>query len=133
MSRHFVWLIPCTNLCLFLAIGIILKLLLLVWPKRVSWLAPRLLCSLTALLLLLVGFPRIHGLAWFVVTLGIAARTVPALEGHAAGFCRLGRFSLPLIACVAPVIAATLWAQDWINDWRCRQGHFPRPAPPISS
>ena len=28
MSRHFVWLIPLTNLCVFLALGVILKLLL---------------------------------------------------------------------------------------------------------
>ena len=49
MSRHFVWLIPVTNLCIFLALGVVLKLLLWAWPRRVNWLAPRLLCALTLL------------------------------------------------------------------------------------
>src|SRR5579883_1210548 len=60
MSRHFVWLIPLINLGLFLALGIACKLLARAWPRRVDWLAPRLLASLTLLPPLLVGLPRIH-------------------------------------------------------------------------
>jgi len=130
MSRHFVWLIPLTNLCLFLALGIVLILLLLAWPRRVSWLAPRLLCSLTMLPLLLVGLPRIHGLAWFVVTLGGAARLVPALERHAVGFRRLLRFSFPVVAGLVPILAATLWGGDWIKEWRQSTRPLPSPSSP---
>ena len=39
MSRHFIWLIPLANLCLFLALRALLKPLLLVWPRQVNWLA----------------------------------------------------------------------------------------------
>jgi hypothetical protein len=34
MSRHFVWLIPLTNLLIFLALGPALSLLVLFWPRR---------------------------------------------------------------------------------------------------
>ncbi len=127
MSRHFVWLIPLTNLCLFLALGVTLKLLARAWPRRVDWLAPRLLASLTLLPPLLVGLPRIHGLAWFAVTLGVAARLVPALERHAAGFRRLLRLSFPIVAGLVLVLAATSWGGDRIREWR--QGRRPLPAP----
>ena len=44
MSRHFVWLIPLINLCVFLALGIVLKLLVLAWPRRgPGWHSPALL------------------------------------------------------------------------------------------
>ena len=130
MSRHFVWLIPMTNLCLFLALGVVLKLLLLAWRRRVTWLAPRLLCSLTMLPLLLVGLPRIHGLAWFAVTVGIAARLVMALEPHAAGYRRLLRFSFPIVAGFVPILAATLWVGDWIKERRQITRPFPSPESP---
>jgi arylsulfatase A-like enzyme len=127
MSRNFVWLIPLTNLCLFLALGTAMKLLVLVWPRRVHWLAPRLVCSLTLLPAIMVGLPRIHGLAWFVVTLGLAAQLVPALKRHAVGFRRLMRFSFPLVAGLVPILAATLWGGDWLKEWR--QNTRPLPAP----
>jgi arylsulfatase A-like enzyme len=126
-SRHFVWLIPLTNLCLFLLLGLALKLLARGWPRRVDWLAPRLLVSLTLLPPLLVGLPRVHGLAWFVVTLGVAARLVPTLERHAAGFRRLLRSSLPIVACLVLILAATSWGRDRLREWR--QGRRPLPAP----
>ena len=130
MTRHFVWLIPLANLCLFLALGVILKLLFLAWPRRVNWLAPRLLGSLTLVPFLLVGLPRIHGLAWFVVTLGIAARLVPTLERHAALCRRLLRFSFPVVAGLVPILAATVWGGDWIKDRRQSTRPLPSPASP---
>ncbi len=132
MSRHFVWLIPLANLCVFLALGVVMKLLARAWPRRVDWLAPRLLGSLTLLPALLAGFPRIHGLAWFVVTLGVAARLVPALERPAAGFRRLLRLSLPAVAGLVLTLAAARWGGDRLAEWRGAPGRCRRPAPPMS-
>ena len=65
------------------------------WP--IGW--PRgCLCGIDLAAPFWSAFPRIHGLAWFVVALGVAARLVPALERHAAGFRRLVRFSFPIVA-----------------------------------
>ena len=41
MSRHFVWLIPLTNLCVFLALGLVGCGVILVWPRRGRWLFMR--------------------------------------------------------------------------------------------
>jgi arylsulfatase A-like enzyme len=129
-SRHFVWLIPLTNLCLFLALGLALKLLGRAWPRRADWLAPRLLAALTLLPPLLVGLPRIHGLAWFALTLGATARLVPILERHAVGCRRLLRFSLPIVAGLVLVLAATPWVGDQIREWQQDARTMPAPGSP---
>jgi hypothetical protein len=49
ISRHFVWLIPLTNMGVFLAIGAVLALLVLCCPRRGSEPAALLLCALTVL------------------------------------------------------------------------------------
>jgi arylsulfatase A-like enzyme len=130
MSRHFVWLIPLANLCIFLALGVILKLLLFAWPPRVNWLAPRLVCALTLLPVLLVGLPRIHGLAWLVVTLGVAARLVPGLQRHAAICRRLFQLSFPVVAGLVAILAATVWGEDWVKERRQSARPLPGPASP---
>src|SRR5262249_51570686 len=61
MSRHFVWLIPLTNLGIFLAVGVVLALLVVCWPRLGSVLAARLLCALTLLPPFWAAFPRIYG------------------------------------------------------------------------
>jgi arylsulfatase A-like enzyme len=130
MSRHFVWLIPLTNLCIFLALGVVFKLLLLAWPRRANWLAPRVLFAMTLVPILLVGLPRIHGLAWFVVALGLAARLVPILERHAPLCRRLLRFSFPIVACLVPILATTVWGGKWIKQGRQSTRPLPSPGSP---
>src|SRR5215471_9982146 len=46
MSRHFVWLAPLSNLCLFLGLGFILAIFARLWPRGGGWLGPRILCAL---------------------------------------------------------------------------------------
>src|SRR3974390_3138766 len=41
MPRQFVWLIPMTNLCLFLAIGVVSWLAVLTWAPRGGWVVGR--------------------------------------------------------------------------------------------
>ena len=110
MSRHFVWLIPLTDLLIFLVLGLVLALLAVCWPRRGGWLGARLLCALTLLPPLWAAFPRIYGLAGFVLALGISARLVPVLERHADGFRRGLRISFPILPGLAPILAASVWA-----------------------
>ncbi len=130
MSRHFVWLIPATNLCLFLAVGAISCLAVLVWPHRGGWLAARGLCTLSILPPLLVAFPQIYGLAWLVVAVGIAARLVPSLAQHRDGFRRLVRVTLPAAAGLVPLLAASLWVSDRIAERREQTRPLPPPGTP---
>jgi arylsulfatase A-like enzyme len=129
MSRHFLWVIPLANLCLFLVLGVILSLISSVWPRRVSWLAARLFCALTLLPSFLVAVPQIYGLAWLVIALGISLNAIPPLERRAAGFRRLIRVSLPIAALLVLSFAAFLWGGDRLEEWRERS----RPLPPGGS
>jgi hypothetical protein len=97
MSRYFVWLIPVTNLCLFLALGCFGCIASLAWPRRGRWVVARLLCALTFLPILLVAFPRIYWLAWFMLALGAAARVVPLCERNARAFRRFVQVSFPVV------------------------------------
>ena len=117
MSRHFVWLVPLTDLLIFLTLGVFLSLLV-VWGRRGRWLAPRLLCTFTLLPPIWAASPRIFGPAGFLLALGVTTRLVPILERHAAGFRRLVRLSFPIVAGLVPLMAASLWGQDRMKEWR---------------
>src|ERR1700678_3055816 len=80
MSRHFIWLVPTTNLCLFLAVGLAGCVLVRAWPRRGRELFFCILCALTLLPMMLVGVPQIYGLAWLTVALGAATRLVLFVE-----------------------------------------------------
>ena len=125
MSRHFIWLIPVTNLCVFLALGRA-RVRCRAWHGRaaVAGFSARLLCAVTLLPMALVAFPQIYGLAWLVVALGArgaarsAARaTCPAFSGG----------SSRSVFRVALGTVAILWASLWVPD-RIKQSREP-PAP----
>ena len=59
ISRHFVWLIPLSNLCVFSTLGLIGCVVVATWPRRGRWLFSRGLCALAMLPALLVALPRI--------------------------------------------------------------------------
>ena len=42
MSRHFVWLVPLSNLLLFFVVGMFLAVATKLWPRPAGWLSPRL-------------------------------------------------------------------------------------------
>jgi hypothetical protein len=129
-SRHFVWLIPATNVLLFLALGLILCVVTALSRRRRGQLAVRLLCALTLLPALLISFSRIYGLAWFVVAIGVAARLVGILWRHWSGFTRLVRLSFPVVAAVPPVLAASIWVEDRIKEWHAASRQTPAPKSP---
>ncbi len=127
ISRHFVWLIPVTNLCFFLGLGILLGCVALVWRRRGNWLATRLLCALTLLPAALVGFPEIYDWAWFLVALGIAIRLVVVLERRGPSVRRLVRVSFPVLAGLVGILASSILVGDRVKTWR--EASRPMPAP----
>jgi len=130
ISRHFIWLTPLANLVIFLAMGAVLSLLVLCGRRRGQWLAARLLGALTLLPLLWTAFPTIYGPAGFLLALGIAVQSVPALTRHAVGFRRLVRLSFPVIALLVASLAAALWGQDRLKLWREETRQLPPPGSP---
>lgn len=118
VSRHFVWLIPLTNLGIFLAVGVVLALLVVCRPRLGIGPPARLLCALALLPPFWAAFPRVFGPAGFILALGVATRLVPALKRHAVGFHRAVRLSFPFLLAVTPLVGASVWFGDRLKEWR---------------
>jgi arylsulfatase A-like enzyme len=129
LSRHFVWLIPVSYVGVFMTLGVFGCAIVLLWPRRGRWLLKRGLCALLLLPSFLVAFPRIYGLAWFVVTLGVAAWFVPFIERYGRGFRRFVLNSFAAAMAVVVILGGSLWLGD-----RSRQAReSARPLPPPGS
>ncbi len=133
MTRYFLWLIPVTNLCLFLALGCVGCIISLAWQRRGRWVVARLLCALTFLPILLVALPQIYWLAWFVLALGTAARLVPLCEGNARAFRRFVQVSFPLVLGIVLILGASPWLRDRWKQALAARGPYPRRVLPMSS
>jgi arylsulfatase A-like enzyme len=131
ISRHFVWLIPLTNLGIFLAVGVLLALLALCWPRLGAVPAARLLCGLSLLVPIWAAFPRIYGPAGVILALGGANLLVPALTRHAVGFLRCVRLSTPFLLALTPLLGASVWFGDRLKEWR--EESRPSPSPTSSN
>ncbi len=129
MSRHFVWLIPLANLCIFVTLGLLGWVGCLAWPRPGGWLIKRGLCAIVLLPPVLIAFPRIYSLAWLAVTVGVAARLVPILESNRRGFRRAVQLSFPLFV----GILLYLGGANWVNDQIKRSQESARPLPAAGS
>ena len=129
MSRHFVWIIPAANVCLFIATGSALGAAGYFWPRRGGWLATRTLCALTMLPPILIAFPRIYTMAWAALAGGVAIRLTPILEAHRRGLLRVARWSFP----VALVIWIGLGTSPFVVDRIKHAREAGRPLPPPGS
>jgi arylsulfatase A-like enzyme len=130
MSREFVWLIPMTNLCIFVVAGVVCSLTVLIWPARGRWLGLRLLCALAILPPLLAAFPQIYAIAWLIVAVGLAARLVPVIERRGVDFGPSVLGGLCLLIGLVISLAGFLWSSDRIREWREHNQPLPPPNSP---
>ena len=126
MSRHFIWLVPLTDLLIFLLVGLVGSLVVILRPSGGRWAVARTLVRLTLLPMLLAAFPQVYGLAWLLVALGLSARLVPVLERHGAAFRRVVLYSSPILALTLAALAAAALGGRRVKQRR-EQG---RPIPP---
>jgi arylsulfatase A-like enzyme len=126
MSRHFVWLIPVTNLVILLALGVAGWLASRFWPRFGWYLLSTGLGALTLLPALLVAFPQIYGLALLAVALGLASRAIPLLEHRAARVRRLVVLTGTLAAGSVVCLAVLPWMDDMAKQ--ARENARPLPA-----
>ncbi len=130
MSRHFVWLVPVTNVVIFLAVGLAGCVLVSAWPARGRWLVGRALGTLTILPIFLVGFPRVYAMAWLVVALGLAIFLLPSLERHPALVRRLVGLGFPVALAAVAMLGASTVVGDWIEQSREDARPLPLPGSP---
>ena len=127
MTRHFVWLIPLADLCIFLIVGSVGWIARWFWPPRGRWLLTRALCTLTLLPAALVAFPKIYSPALALVALGVSARLVPLVERNHRAFRRLVQFSFPAAVVLVIIPGAALWVGD--RRQQARADAQPQPPP----
>ncbi len=130
MSRHFVWLIPLANACVFLALGLVGCGLIVVWPSRGRWLVARGLGALALLPPILAVIPQIYSLAWFVLALGLAVQVIPLIERRSRGFRRLVLVSFPVAVAAVAGLGASLWIGDRLQQARAEARPLPPPGSP---
>ena len=116
ISRHFIWLIPLTNVCVFAVVGLLVQIADLFWPRLGRWIGVRLLCALSLSPVLMIALPRLYGHACFVLALGASARLVPFCERHARGVQQVFRISVPVLLALFLVLAALPWMDDWVKQ-----------------
>ncbi len=129
-SRHFLWLMPLSNLAVFLTLGLVACGVVLIWPRPGRWLFKRGLGTLAILPAFLVAFPRIYTLAWLLVAMGIATRLVPLLESASHGFRRFVVVSLPVAVAIVAILGTSLWVGDLIKQRHENERPLPAPGSP---
>jgi len=129
MSRHFVWLVPLSNVLIFLSIGLFLAALVWVWPRFGRWLGVRWLGAMALLPALLVAFPEIYTAAWMILAWGVAVRLAPLVERRAALAYKAVTYSFPVLALAVLALAGSIFGSDWIKQNR----EAGRPFPPNGS
>ena len=131
MSRHFVWLIPLTNLCVFLALGLLGCGVILVWPRRGRWLVTRGLAAMTALTRRswspFRGSTVWPGWSW---RWGSPRGSFRSLSADSRGFRRFVLVSFPVAVAVVAILGASLWVGDRIKQARENARPLPPPGSP---
>ena len=130
ISSDFVWIIPATNLLLFLSLAVAAAVILVRSPGRGQRAIVRILCSLTVLPALLVGFPQVYGVAWLALTAGAAIRMAPIFESKASAVARCLRITVPVLVALLVIVAVTPAVRLWLRQRREMQQPFPRTGSP---
>jgi arylsulfatase A-like enzyme len=129
MPRHFVWLVPLINLCLFAGMGVLLSGATKLWPRRGGWLSPRVIGAFAILPALLVVGHQIYLEAWLIFAMGIAALAAPAIERRAGGARKWLASSFVVLIGVVLVQAGLIFGGDRLKQWK----EASRPLPPAGS
>jgi arylsulfatase A-like enzyme len=129
MTRHFVWLVPLSNLLLFLVGGLLLAAATKACPRPFGWLSPRVICAFALMPALLVAGPQIYPWAWLILASGIAIRLVSRLERSEVPWRRWLIWGFPCLLSLVLVMAGMIFGGDWIEKRR----EDARPLPPADS
>jgi arylsulfatase A-like enzyme len=131
MSRHFVWLVPLTDLLIFFLVGLVGAVAMMLRPAAARWVLLRILGALMWLPMLLVGFSQVYGAAWFLVAAGVSVRLVPMLEQRGVAFRRVVIVSAPILAMTVAGLWAIPWAADRLEQSREQARPIPEGAPNV--
>jgi arylsulfatase A-like enzyme len=129
MTRHFVWLVPLSNLLLFLFGGLWLAAATKARPRPFGWLSTRIICAFALMPALLVASPQIYPWAWLILAAGIAIRFVPWLERSDVPWRQCLIWGFPSLLSLVLLMVGVVSGGDWIETSR----ESARPLPPAGS
>jgi arylsulfatase A-like enzyme len=129
LTRQFVWLVPLSNLLLFLVAGLFLATATKLWPRPAGWFNPRLIFAVALLPALVVAMPQIYPWACLLLAAGFAMRVAPWLERPRNRWRRWMSWSLPGLLGLIAVVAGFVFGDDWLKQRR----EALRPLPPAGS
>jgi len=118
MSRHFFWLIPLTNVLMFLIFGLVLAVFARMFPRAGRWFSLRWFVALAILPSFLVAGQEIHDLAWFLVAWGLAVQLARRIERHAKGFRRVVAFGFPVLVAIELALVGFVFGREWLKESR---------------
>jgi hypothetical protein len=118
MTRQFVWLVPLSNLLLFLIGGALLAAATKLWPRLAGWLSTRILCAAAVLPALMVAGSQIYTWAWVIVAAGISMRAVPWFARADFRCRRWLLLSFAGLLGLIPIMAAAVFGGDWLKERR---------------
>ena len=118
LTRHYVWIIPLTDFCLFIGFGTALALVTKLWPRAGIWLSLRLLGGLALFPALLILLPQIYPIALLFVGTGIASVCVALFATDSSRFWLLFRTSVVPLAVAAALPPAWFFGGHAWLTWR---------------
>ncbi len=123
-NRHFVWMVPVSNVLIFILLGFLLAPLTRFCPKLGRWLALRLpVCLLCSALLF--NIEGLYALASVILACGLASVIGPILERQRSG--RFVRASLAAMGVGLLVVSAVTYERITSAERRAHSGN-PSPA-----
>jgi arylsulfatase A-like enzyme len=111
-SRHFVWMVPASDLLIFLALGALWAMAL---PRTAGRPAHRLVLAsflFAAVLCQLLLVRGLHSITCVLLASGVAVQAAPRLQDRAEGLRRLVRRSLLILLGLVVVLGAAVFGRD---------------------
>ena len=126
-----IWLAPATNAVYFLILGLVLAGVHRLWPTRVTWHTGLAIFCFVGFSAWLLMYSRLYPGAAFLLGAGLGIQAARMVARSSAGFFRLVRRSLPMLATMVLVIALGL--RGWVTIQERRgltQQPYPKPGSP---
>jgi arylsulfatase A-like enzyme len=125
VNRHYLWMIPLNHLLIFSMCGLLLGLVVKIWPKTGLWLAVYLFLTLMALAQLLI-ITGLHQLTYILIACGVASLVGPLIVARSRHLRRDLPRVFPCLVAIVLALASFSYGREFLRE---RRGLAALPAP----
>ncbi len=126
LNRHSSWMLPASNLAIFAAIGGVLAAIAIAFPQLARRVAGPVL-GMLAFAAVFQRVPSLHEGAKWALACGLGLQASRLVRGHAAGFARLVRWTLPAML-VGAAVAGPILHRRVVDSEARALANLPAPA-----